>query len=145
MGREATKSRQRRAVRLAQRGRPLGVDGDRQAERGGALHAGLEHLVVDGREVLDPAVAHEGLEADDAALGQLVEPVEVARHEPAPEREVDHRGGPVAASTLASKAAPSIVGGWALSGISMQAVAPPARERAAAGRPALPVGAARAR
>ena len=78
-------------ARLAQGGRPLGVDEDGQAERGGARHAGLEHLVVDGREVLDPAVAHEGLEAGDAALGQLVEPVQVAGHEPAPEREVDHR------------------------------------------------------
>ena len=37
---------------------------------------------------------------------------------------------PVAAATLASKAAPSTVGGWALSGISTQAVAPPAASAA---------------
>ncbi len=37
---------------------------------------------------------------------------------------------PVAAATLASNAAPSTVGGWALSGISTQAVAPPAASAA---------------
>ena len=75
---------------------------------------------------VDPAVAHERLEADDAALGELVEAVEVAGDDAAPQREVDDRGRARGRRAFASNAAPSIVGGWALSGISMQAVAPPA-------------------
>ena len=52
-----------------------------------------------------------------------------AGHEPAPEREV-HLAARAAAATLASNAAPSTVGGWALSGISTHAVAPPAASAA---------------
>ena len=69
----------------------LGVHGDGQPERGRALHPVVERAVVGLREVVDPAVAHERLEADHAALGELVEPVEVAGHEAAPEAKVDER------------------------------------------------------
>ena len=69
----------------------LGVHRDRQPEPRGARHPLEQRQVVGGRELLDAARRHEGLEADDAARGQLVEPVEVARHEPAPQRDVDVR------------------------------------------------------
>ena len=128
-GREATHARQSPPSAAPQLGRALGVHGDGEAERGGALHAGAELVVVDGVEVVDPRVAHERLEADHAAGGELVDAVERAGHEPAPEREVD-LGAARAAASLASKAAPSTVGGWALSGISTQAVAPPAASAA---------------
>ena len=67
------------------------MHGDRQPEPRRALHALEQRHVVGGLEVVDPARAHERLEADDAALGQLVEPVEVARNEATPETEVDER------------------------------------------------------
>ena len=91
-GREATKSRQ--SCRPGAQWRTAARRGRRPAGRAPPRVACRPRgVVVDGREVLDPAVAHEGLEADDAALGQLVEPVQVAGDEAAPEREVDLRGG----------------------------------------------------
>ena len=66
---------------------------DRQAEAGGARHPGVQRLVVRGGEVVHPGGAHEGLEADHAPGRELVEAIDVARHEPAPEREVDVRRG----------------------------------------------------
>ena len=50
-----------------------------------------ERLVVGLLEVVDARVAHERLEADHATVGELVEPVEVAGDEAAPEAEVDER------------------------------------------------------
>ena len=50
-----------------------------------------ERLIVGLLEVVDARVAHERLEADHAAVGELVEPVEVAGDEAAPEAEVDER------------------------------------------------------
>ena len=73
-------------------------------------HALVERHVVGVRELVDAAVGHERLEADDAALGELLEVVEVAGHEAAPEAVVDARRGSRGRS-LASNAAPSIVGG----------------------------------
>ena len=61
----------------------------RQAEACSARHAGAQRLVVGRGKVVHPGRAHEGLEADDPPVGELVEAVDVARHEPAPEREVD--------------------------------------------------------
>ena len=52
-----------------------------------------------------------------------------------PHRATSIRATPAAAATLASKAAPSTVGGCALSGISAQAVAPPAASAASATTP----------
>ena len=72
----------------------LGVHGDRQPEPGGDRHALVERDVVDVGELVDARVRHERLQADHAALGELLEPVEVAGHEAAPEAEVDARRGP---------------------------------------------------
>ena len=69
----------------------LGVHGDGQAEPRGPLPSREQRVVVGLLEVVDPGVAHEGLEPDHAPVGQLVEPVDVAGDEPAPEREVDDR------------------------------------------------------
>ena len=69
----------------------LGVHGDRQPEPSRPLHPVEQGDVVGRLEVVDPARAHEGLEPDDASLGQLVETVEVTRHEATPETEVDDR------------------------------------------------------
>ena len=69
----------------------LGVDGDGQAERGGAAHALVEREVVGARELRCPGVRHERLEADDAARGELVEAVDRAGYEAVPQREVDVR------------------------------------------------------
>ena len=129
-------------ARRAQLRRALGVDGDGEAERGGALHAGAERVVVDRLEVVDPRVAHERLEADHAAGGELVEAVEVAGHEPAPQREVHGRaagrrgdlgveGGAVDGGRVGVERHLDAGGGAARG------------ERGGARRPALPVGAAR--
>ena len=83
--------------------RVLGVHRHGQAEPRGAAHAVVQRERVAGLEVVVAAVGHERLEADDAALGQLLHPLEVPRHEPAPEREVDVRRA-LAAASLASNA-----------------------------------------
>ena len=80
-------------------------------------------------EVVDARVAHEGLEADYAAVGGLVEPVDVAGDEAAPEAEVDDRGA-ASGSSLRSNDAPSTVGGEAFSGMSKKHVPPPAAKAA---------------
>ena len=56
-----------------------------------SLHALEERPIVGLLEVVDARVAHERLEADHAAVGELVEPVDVAGDEAAPEAEVDER------------------------------------------------------
>ena len=90
-----------------------------------------------------PLLRHERLEADHAALGELLEVVEVAGHEPAPEAEVDaarrarRRELGVERRRRRSSAA------CEFSGMSKNAVNPPAASAARAGREALPVRAAR--
>ena len=130
-GREATHARQLAAARRAQLAtgarrarRPAG-----RARRRARMPA-PSAVVVDRLEVLDPRVAHERLEADHAARGELVQPVERRRARARPRARSRRPRGRVAAATLASNAAPSTVGGWALSGISTQAVAPPAASAA---------------
>ena len=79
--------------------RVLGVHGDGEAEPRGAFHRPRQRELVGHREVVDPARAHERLEADHAALGELVETIDVTGHDPTPEREVD-RGAPARSSNL---------------------------------------------
>ena len=89
-----------------------------------------------------PLAHMNALKPDDATGGELVHR---ARHRPG-------RGRPTAPSRRArcapgsarfsSNAAAVTVGGWALSGISIAAVAPPAASAARAGLEALPIGAA---
>ena len=69
----------------------LRMHADGKSEPRRALHALEQRLVVGLLEVADPRVAHERLEADHATVGELVEPVDVAGNEPAPECEVDER------------------------------------------------------
>ena len=70
------------------------MDGDELAEPRADRHALVERHVVGVGELVDAAVGHERLEADHAALGELLEPVEVAGHQAAPEAVVDARDGP---------------------------------------------------
>ena len=97
-GREAAKSaiagaarRERAQAELAHDHRALGVHRDGQAEHRRPAHSLVQREVVAGGEVVDAAVGHERLEADDTAGGQLVHLLDAPRHEPAPEREVDVR------------------------------------------------------
>src|ERR1700704_2652763 len=46
------------------------------------------------RELVDAAWAHERLEPDHAPFCELVQPVEVARHQATPQTEVDDRRAP---------------------------------------------------
>ena len=69
----------------------LRVQEQDRVEARNRLHALVECEVADGRELVDAGVAHEGLEAGDAALVLLGEPVDVPLDEPAPESEVDER------------------------------------------------------
>src|SRR3954447_24935575 len=62
-----------------------------RAEPRAPRHRGMRRGVVGAREVAHAARRHERLEADHAALVQLPEPIRVARHDPAPEAEVDAR------------------------------------------------------
>src|SRR6266516_4411559 len=62
-----------------------------RVELGDPLHALAQRPFVGGRELVDAARAHEGLESHDAALDQWPELVEVAGDEPAPQAVVDLR------------------------------------------------------
>ena len=77
------------------------------------------------RKIVDAAVAHECLQTDDAAVAQCFQLIEISGNKSAPEPEIDERSLS-AAARFASKLAPSIVGGCALSGISKTVVVPPA-------------------
>ena len=91
----------------------------------GPAHAVVEREVVAGREVVVAAVGHEGLETDHAAGRQLVHALEVPRHDPAPEREVDVRGA-ARGGQLGVEGGLVTVGGKELSGMSTAQVKPPA-------------------
>ena len=67
------------------------MDRDEQVELGSALHSRAQRGGIGHRKIVDAAVRHERLEADDAGIAQRFEAVEIARHEPAPEREINTR------------------------------------------------------
>ncbi len=71
--------------------RVLGVHCDGEPELCGTRHPRAECLVVRHHKVVDAGRTHERLEADDAAIGELVEAVYRPGHEPSPEGEVDDR------------------------------------------------------
>ncbi len=54
-----------------------------------ALHAFAQRPRVAGRELIDAAGTHEGLEPDRAAFDERSELIEISWHEPAPKAEVD--------------------------------------------------------
>ena len=70
----------------------LGVHGDDPVQSRRGRHSGVQRRVVGAAEVLDARVRHEGLEADHAALGELLHVPDAPRHQTAPEAEVDARG-----------------------------------------------------
>ena len=78
------------------------------------------------REVIDPAVAHESLQTDDAAIAQRFELLQIVRDQSAPQTEIDERVSSPRRRVSDRKLGPSIVGGWALSGMSKTVVVPPA-------------------
>ena len=98
--------------------------------RAARCHSREQRLVVGLLEVVDARVAHERLEADHAALGELVEPVELRRARGRPRGRSRRAPSPRAASSLRSNEAPSTVGGDAFSGMSKKHVPPPAAKAA---------------
>src|SRR5713226_4755477 len=62
-----------------------------RAQLGDSLHARTQRVRVASDEFVDAARAHERLEANNAALDQRLKLVEVARHQPAPQSEVNLR------------------------------------------------------
>src|SRR3954447_21068272 len=81
----ATPARRQRVV--------LRVHGHDRAEPRAHLHRGVQRGVVGAREVVHAAGRHERLEADHAALVQLLETIRIAGHDAAPQAEVDARRG----------------------------------------------------
>ena len=77
---------QRRGERVV-----LGVHEHGQAEIRRHLHSPPERRVVDALKIIDPTPAHERLDADDAAVGELGQLAHVAGHETAPDAEVGSR------------------------------------------------------
>src|SRR5258708_18802220 len=65
------------------------MDEQDRAQSGDSLHAFAQRSLISGGEFVDAARAHERLEAHDPALDQRLQLVEVARHEPARQSEVD--------------------------------------------------------
>src|SRR6185436_18102019 len=55
----------------------LGVDGDDAAEPGRASHALVQRQIVGAGKIVDATGRHKRLESDRAAVGQLVEAIEV--------------------------------------------------------------------
>ena len=68
-----------------------------------AAHPLVQGEVVDAREVVDAAGAHECLEADHAARGEFVHRLDTARDEAAPQRHVDERAALQAAPLLVKR------------------------------------------
>ena len=62
----------------------LGVHPHDRAEARRGLETDREHTIGHARKVVDAAVAHEGLEADDAALMQRLQLREVVGHHATP-------------------------------------------------------------
>src|SRR5439155_19137654 len=69
----------------------FGVDTHDSVEAGRHLEPDREHAVGDAGEVVDAAMTHEGFEADDPALVEDREVVEVVRDKTPPEAEI-HQG-----------------------------------------------------
>src|SRR5205807_7311206 len=74
-----------------QRGRVFGVDQQDRIQMGYSLHAFPQNRFVARRELVDAARAHERLEADHSALGELLEVTEVVRDETAPPAGIEAR------------------------------------------------------
>src|SRR3954451_19883583 len=138
-GREATKARQSvpcGAVRLAgssawtATGRSSAAARSMPAASVSSSAAGKSSIPLSHMNALNPTTPRSASSSSRSRL-----PGTMAPHS-AKSTTADAR----AAATLASNAAPSIVGGWALSGISMQAVAPPAASaRVPVDQPSQPV------
>src|ERR1051325_1925783 len=69
------------------------MDGDELAKAGRALHACTQRKVIDVRELVDAAGAHERLEPNDTAGVQFLELVEIVRHQSAPQGEIGEGTG----------------------------------------------------
>ncbi len=54
-----------------------------------SFHPFAQRLLITGGKFVDAAWAHERLEPDHAALRELLQAIEIARHEAAPKGEVD--------------------------------------------------------
>ena len=67
------------------------VDGNGQSQRLRLLHTAIKRQIVDARKILDAAVGHEGFESDDAAIGQFLQSIEIARDQSAPQRKIRQR------------------------------------------------------
>ena len=67
------------------------VQQQRRPERGDSMHPLAQHVLVAGRELFDAARTHERFETDDTAPHQLLDVIQVARHESAPEPEIHAR------------------------------------------------------
>ena len=99
---------------------------DEQIEFRGAFHSGAQRGVIDGREIVDSAVTHEGFQADHAAIRRVLQArSKLPGTSPPQSAEIDERFL-LRRGRFRSKLAPSIVGGWALSGMSKIVVVPPA-------------------
>ncbi len=95
----------------------LGVQQQDRAERGDRLHPLEEREIVDGRELVDPRVAHERLEAGHAALVLLGSRSTLPATRPPQSAKSTSEEAETAASFL-SKDGPSTVTGMLLSGMS---------------------------
>ena len=102
-------------------------------------------VVVDVREIVDPARAHERLEPDHAALGEFFHPIEIPRRQSAPEGEIGPAVRLRGRELAGRSSAPSSIGGELFSGMSKKHVPPPAAKAAGAGVEAFPVRRGRAR
>src|SRR6185503_3566512 len=69
----------------------LGVHADQRAEPGGGLEPHREHAVGDAMKVIDAAMAHERLEANNSTLVEDLEVLEVVGDEASPQPEVHQR------------------------------------------------------
>ena len=67
------------------------VQQQRRPERGDSMHPLAQHVLVAGRELFDSARTHERFETDDTAPHQLLDVIQVAGYESAPEPEIHAR------------------------------------------------------
>ena len=144
-GEVVTDARAARRDRLAGQGCRervvLGMHEHRQAKGRRGLHAPPERGIVGRLKVVDAAAAHEGLEADHTPGGELGQPIDIARHEAAPEGEV----GPCGAAgrgDLGIERRRVERGRGGVQGHVHEQRAAPRCERGGPGRKPLPVAAA---
>ena len=132
-GRRARREVRRITTRVAGRrprsGRQLSVNEQRQAALGQDRQRRAQVGLARRREVVDPGVAQEGLDAARAGVEERLERRGTFRDEPAPERAVDVPC-PSAASSLRTSASRVVVTGLLLSGMSTSVVTRPPPQRA---------------